>query len=86
MIGPNCIYFKPTDSGGMCNHLEMRRGFWFFSYRKNCILTQDDEIKCELMMPKIIPVKEVIKMSKPKPKPKRKALHIHKEHIHKKEK
>ncbi len=84
--GANCIYFEPSDSGGVCKHSDMRRGFWIFSYQGNCILTRKGKVECELRVPKIAPVTKVIKTSKPQPKPKKKAPHIHKGHIHKKEK
>lgn len=93
MIGANCIYFEPSNSGGVCKHPDMKRGFWFFSSRRDCVLTHEEKIECELRKPKFA---KVIKMSKPKvkpkpepelqPKPKKKAPHIHKKHIHKKEK
>lgn len=87
--GVNCVYFEPSDSGGVCNHPDMRHGFWIFSYKGNCLLTHEGKVfesECILRVPKIASVTKVIKASKPKPKPKRKALHIHKKHIHKKDK
>ena len=96
IAGANCIYFEPDNSGGVCKHPNMKRGFWIFSYQEGCVLTHKDKIECELRIAKILPVTKVIKMSKPKvkpkpkpelqPKPKKKAPHIHKKHIHKKEK
>ncbi len=93
IAGANCIYFEPSDSGGVCKHPDMKRGFWIFSYQEGCVINRKEKIECELRKPKFA---KVIKMSKPKvkskpkaelqPKPKKKASHIHKEHIHKKEK
>ena len=83
IAGANCIYFEPSDSGGVCKHPDMKRGFWIFSYRGGCVLTREKKIECELRKPKFKPVTKVIKTSKPKPKPKRKAPHIHKKHTHK---
>lgn len=86
IAGANCIYFEPSDSGGTCKHPDMKHGFWIFSCREGCVITRKEKIKCKLRKPKIEPITEIIKMSKPKSKPKRKAPHIHKKHIHKKEK
>ena len=87
--GANCIYFEPSDSGGVCNHPDMKYGFWIFSYREGCVLTRGKKAfkaECELRVPKITPVTKVIKTSKPQPKPRKKAPHVHKGHIHKREK
>ena len=93
IAGVNCIYFEPDNSGGVCKHPDMKRGFWIFSYEANCVLTRKEKIECKLRKLKFA---KVIKMSKPnvklkpkpelQPKPKKKAPHIHKKHIHKKEK
>ena len=98
IAGANCIYFEPSDSGGVCKHPDMKRKFWFLFYRKKCILAwigsksllktlrksmrTGKSIECELQTPKITPVTKLIKLSKLMAKPKRKAPHIHKKHIH----
>jgi len=80
IAGANCIYFKPSNSGGICKHPDMKRGFWIFSYREGCVLTRKEKIECELRVPKFTAPKET-KIPVPIKKPVRKA-HIHK-HIHK---
>jgi len=78
--GTNCIYFEPSDSGGVCKHSDMRRGFWIFSYREDCVLTCNDKIECELRVPKFTATEET---KIPTSVKKRSGTHIHKPHIHK---
>ena len=84
IAGANCIYFEPSNLGGVCRHSDMRRGFWIFSYKGNCILTHEEKVfkaECELRVPKFI-VAEETKI--PTPVKKRSGTHIHKpKHIHK---
>ncbi len=92
IAGANCTYFEPSDSGGVCNHPDMRRGFWIFSYKENCILTHEEKIECELRMPKFTtstPKKTKVSVPKTKiPTPTKTASygthkHSPKKHIHK---
>ncbi len=77
MIGANCIYFEPSDSGGVCKHPDMKRGFWIFSYRKGCVLTRKEKIKCKLRKPKITAT--IVEQPKPVTPIKKS---VHKTHIH----
>ncbi len=81
IAGANCIYFEPNDLGGVCKHPDVKRGFWIFSYKGNCVLTRG-EIECELRKPKITAT--IIEQPKPVTPTKKSAhkIHIHK-HIHK---
>ncbi len=70
VAGANCTYFEPSDSDGVCNHPDMRKGFWIFSYKGNCILTHEGKefkAECELRVPKFTaPTPKKTRVSAPK--------------------